>query len=413
MPLAAPDYAFAAPFQHPPASPIRSLMPYAMRPGTISLAGGYPAQELFDVEGLAAASRQVLERLGACLQYSNIDGQASLRHELARLSAARGLHCDADTELAVTGGSQQALALLARVMLQPGDAAVIETPAFPNSVQALRYTGAAVHTVPSGPSGIDLDALDALAARVRPKMVCVVASFSNPCGATISRERRLRLLELAVRHRFLIVEDDPYGELRFAGETVPPIAALAEGQARHWAVYISSMSKTMAPALRIGWVVAPAEVRRRVVGAKAADDMACSAWTQEMVAQYLADGRYAQHVPRIRAAYGARCDAMAAALERELGERVVFRKPEGGMFFWARLNGAIDATRLLPYAIEHEVVYVPGKAFYADPAQADVNALRMSFATMNEAQIAQGIVRLGRALQACEANAPVSISLAA
>ncbi|CCJ47568.1 PLP-dependent aminotransferase family protein [Bordetella parapertussis] len=413
MPLAAPDYAFAAPFQHPPASPIRSLMPYAMRPGTISLAGGYPAQELFDVEGLAAASRQVLERLGACLQYSNIDGQASLRHELARLSAARGLHCDADTELAVTGGSQQALALLARVMLQPGDAAVIETPAFPNSVQALRYTGAAVHTVPSGPSGIDLDVLDALAARVRPKMVCVVASFSNPCGATISRERRLRLLELAVRHRFLIVEDDPYGELRFAGETVPPIAALAEGQARHWAVYISSMSKTMAPALRIGWVVAPAEVRRRVVGAKAADDMACSAWTQEMVAQYLADGRYAQHVPRIRAAYGARCDAMAAALERELGERVVFRKPEGGMFFWARLNGAIDATRLLPYAIEHEVVYVPGKAFYADPAQADVNALRMSFATMNEAQIAQGIVRLGRALQACEANAPVSISLAA
>lgn len=110
---------------------------------------------------------------------------------------------------------------------------------------------------------------------------------------------------------------------------MPPIAALAEGQARHWAVYISSMSKTMAPALRIGWVVAPAEVRRRVVGAKAADDMACSAWTQEMVAQYLADGRYAQHVPRIRAAYGARCDAMAAALQRELGDRVVFRKPEG------------------------------------------------------------------------------------
>ncbi|CFT90149.1 aminotransferase [Bordetella pertussis] len=194
---------------------------------------------------------------------------------------------------------------------------------------------------------------------------------------------------------------------------MPPIAALAEGQARHWAVYISSMSKTMAPALRIGWVVAPAEVRRRVVGAKAADDMACSAWTQEMVAQYLADGRYAQHVPRIRAAYGARCDAMAAALQRELGDRVVFRKPEGGMFFWARLNGAIDATRLLPYAIEHEVVYVPGKAFYADPAQADPHALRMSFATMNETQIAQGIVRLGRALQACEANAPVSISLAA
>ena len=409
----APDYAFATPFLNPPASPIRSLMPYAMRPGTISLAGGYPAQELFDVEGLSVASTQVMARLGGCLQYSNIDGQASLREQLARLSAARGLRCNPDTELAVTGGSQQALALLSRVMLQPGDHAVIETPAFPNSVQALRYTGAAVHTVPSGPQGIDLDALDELAARVKPKMVCVVASFSNPCGATLARERRLRLLELAVRHRFLVVEDDPYSELRFDGEAVPPIAALAEGEARHWAVYLSSMSKTMAPALRIGWLVAPAEIRRRCVGAKAAADMACSAWIQEVVAQYLANGRYDEHVPRIRAAYGLRCDAMAGALARELDGRIRFSKPQGGMFFWARLTGDVDATRLLPYAIEHEVVYVPGKAFYANPAEADLHAMRMSFATMNEAQIAEGMVRLGRALTACEANEPVSVSLAA
>ncbi|MGE8590435.1 MAG: aminotransferase class I/II-fold pyridoxal phosphate-dependent enzyme, partial [Alcaligenes sp.] len=222
MSSAAPEYAFATPFLNPPASPIRSLMPYALRPGTISLAGGYPAQELFDVEGLSIASTQVMSRLGACLQYSNIDGQTSLRNELARLTAARGLQCNADTELVVTGGSQQALALLTRVMLQPGDHAIIESPAFPNSVQALRYTGATVHTVASGPDGIDVDALDELAARVKPKMVCVVASFSNPCGATISRQRRLRLLELAVKHRFLIVEDDPYSELRFAGEAVPP-----------------------------------------------------------------------------------------------------------------------------------------------------------------------------------------------
>ena len=413
MSIAAPEYAFATPFQIPPSAPIRSLMPYAMRPGTVSLAGGYPAQELFDIEGLTTASNQVLGRLGACLQYSNIDGQASLRHELARLSAARGLICDPDTELVVTGGSQQGMALLARVMLQPGDTAIIESPAFPNSVNALRYTGATLHTVPSGPDGIDVDALDELATRVKPKMVCVVASFSNPCGATISRARRLRLLELAVKHRFLIVEDDPYGELRFAGETVPPIAALAEGEARHWAVYISSMSKTMAPALRIGWLVAPPEVRRRCVGAKSADDMANSAWVQEVVAQYLANDRYAVHVPRIRAAYGSRCDAMARALERELAGRVIFKKPEGGMFFWARLSGDIDATRLLPYAIEHEVVYVPGKAFYPDPEQADLHAMRMSFATMDEERIALGIVRLGRALDACAANAPVSISLAA
>ena len=413
MSLAAPRYAFATPFETPPASPIRSLMPYAMQPGNISVAGGYPAQELFDIEGLTAASNHVVARLGSCLQYSNIDGQASLRHALARLTAERGLICDPDTELAVTGGAQQALALVSRVMLQPGDHAIIESPAFPNSVQALRYTGATVHTVPSGPDGIDIDALDEMAGRFKPKMVCVVASFSNPCGATISRQRRLRLLELAVKHQFLIVEDDPYGELRFAGEAVPPIAALAEGEARHWAVYLSTMSKTMAPALRIGWLVAPAEVRRRCVGAKAADDMASPAWMQEVVAQYLTDGRYAQHLPRIRAAYGTRCDAMAQSLSLSLGDRMVFKKPEGGMFFWARLNGDIDATRLLPYAIEQGVVYVPGKAFYADLAQADTFAMRMSFATMNETQITEGMARLGRALDACEANAPVSIELAA
>lgn len=413
MSFAAPSYAFAAPFQTPAASPIRSLMAYAMRPGSISMAGGYPAQELFDVEGLTIASTQVLARLGGCLQYSDIDGQASLKNELARLSAERGVVCDPGTELAVTGGSQQALALVSRVMLQPGDHAFIESPAFPNSVQALRYTGATVHPVASGPQGINLEQLDEMAGRIRPKMVCVVASFSNPCGATISRERRLRLLELAVKHQFLIVEDDPYGELRFAGEHVPPIAALADGQARQWAVYISTMSKTMAPSLRIGWLVAPAEVRRRCVGAKAADDMASSAWVQEIVAQYLANGRYHEHVPRIRAAYGLRCDALAQALHKHLDGRVTFIKPEGGMFFWARLNGQADATRLLPYAIEQGVVYVPGKAFYADPAQADPHAMRLSFATMNESLIAQGIERLARALDACEANAPVSVSLAA
>lgn len=409
----ATDYPFASAFQAPYIAPIRSLMPYAMRAGTVSLAGGYPAQELFDVEGLTEAGNQVLTRLAACLQYSNIEGQASLRHELGRLSAARGLVCDPDTELVVTGGSQQALALLARVMLQAGDHAIIENPGFPNSLQALRYTGATVHTVSSGPEGIDLDALDALAAQVKPKMVCVVASFSNPCGATLSRQARLRLLDLAVKHRFLIVEDDPYGELRFEGETVPPIAALAQGEQRRWAVYISSMSKTMAPGLRTGWLIGPADVRRRCVSAKAADDMACPVWIQEVVAQYLANGRYATHVPRIRAAYGARCNALAEALARELPQDVQFSKPQGGMFFWVRLAGEIDATQLLPYAIEHEVVYVPGSAFYGDAAKADRHAMRMSFATMNEEQIALGIKRLAQALQACRAGEPVSITLPA
>lgn len=412
-PSSVPDYAFAAPFRVPAISPIRSLAVYANRPGTISMSGGYPATDLFDVEGLNAASAKVGARLSDCLQYSNIDGQASLRAQLARLSEERGIRCDPDTELAVTGGSQQSLALLARVMLQPGDAAVIESPCFPNSRQALHYTGATLYTAPSGPDGVDVDALEELVERVRPKLVSVVATFSNPCGATLSLERRRRLVELAARYRFLLVEDDPYGELRFEGETVPPLLALAEGDARHWVVYISSMSKTMAPALRIGWMIAPAEVRRRCVSAKASDDMASSAWIQEIVAQYVEDGRYHVHVPRIRASYAARADALARALSEELGDQLSFRKPQGGMFCWARLNGGIDSTRLLPYAIDHEVVYVPGKAFYIDPAQADMQAMRLSFATMNEEQIRTGIVRLRQALQACAEGKPATVALPA
>jgi DNA-binding transcriptional MocR family regulator len=411
--LSVPDYTFAAPFQIPATSPIRALAPYANRPGTASMSGGYPATELFDVEGLNAASAKVGARLASCLQYSNIDGQPGLRAQLTRLSAERGLHCDPDTELAVTGGSQQSLALLGRVLLQPGDAAIIESPCFPNSRQALHYTGAALHTVPSGPDGVDVDALAVLVERIKPKLVSVVATFSNPCGATLSLERRRRLVELAARHRFLLVEDDPYGELRFEGEPIPPLLALAEGEQRNWVAYISSMSKTMAPALRIGWMIAPAEVRRRCVSAKAADDMASSAWIQEIVAQYIEDGRYHEHVPRIRDAYAARADALARALTEEMGDHLTYRKPQGGMFCWARLNGDIDSTRLLPYAIEHEVVYVPGKAFYVDPAQADMKAMRLSFATMNEERIRTGIVRLRQALRACAEGKPVGVTLPA
>lgn len=408
----APAYLYADAYRHPPASSIRALMPYATRAGTVSMAGGYPAQELFDLDGLRDASAKVATRLGDYLQYSNIEGQANLRRELAALSAARGVHCNPDTELAVTGGSQQALSLLARVMLQAGDTAIVENAAYTNSIHALRYTGASVKTVPAGPTGsMDIDALEAMLAHVKPKMVCVVASFSNPTGATLDTAQRRRLIALAVQHQFLLVEDDPYGELRFEGEHVPPIAALADEQSRPWMAYLSSLSKTVAPALRLGWLVAPAEIRRRCMAAKAADDMAASAWIQEIAAQYIADGHYQRHVPRIVKAYGARCHALADALTTEFGDEITFIKPEGGMFLWARLTGDIDALRLLPYAIEHEIVYVPGSVFYASPEGADIHAMRLSFATMDETRIRSGITRLKHALKACAAQAPCSIVL--
>jgi len=405
------SYAFAAPYAHPPTSSIRALMPYALRAGTVSMAGGYPARELFDLEGLRAADAAVCARLGDVLQYSDIEGQASLRYALATLSAERGIVCDPDRELAVTGGSQQALSLIARVMLAAGDTAIVESAAYTNTFNALRYTGATIKTVPSGPHGMDLDALAALVPLVKPKMVCVVASFSNPCGATMTAQQRRRLIDLAIEHQFLLVEDDPYGELRFEGDHVPPIAALADERGRPWMAYVSSLSKTVAPGLRLGWMIVPAEIRRRCMAAKAADDMASPAWIQEIAATYLAQGHYARHVPRIVAAYGLRCAALVSSLTSELGSDLAFERPQGGMFLWGRLTGDIDAKRLLPYAIEHEVVYVPGHIFYADAVDADAHAMRLSFATMNEEKIRLGAARLKNALAACAAGAPCSIVL--
>jgi len=408
---AAVPYVFADTFRQPSAPSIRALMPYATRPGTVSMAGGYPAPELFDVDGLRNANVKVNASLRDYLQYSDIEGQASLRRALAALSARRGITCDPDTELGVTGGSQQSLSLVARVMLQPGDHAFVESAAFPNTVNALKQTGATVHSVPSGPHGIDLDALESLLITVRPKIVCVVPSFSNPCGATMPRAQRLRLIELAARHQFLVIEDDPYGELRFEGDTVPPLIALADARTRPWMVYVSSLSKTVAPGLRLGWMVAPAAIRRRCHMAKASDDMACPAWTQEIVARYLEDGHYENHVPRIVAAYGSRCRALVDALTEYLPDALTFVRPQGGMFLWGRLTGTIDATQLLPYAIEHEVVYVPGHVFYSDASLADRHAMRLSFATMDESQIRLGIQRLAQALDACRSGAPCAITL--
>lgn len=405
------SYRFAERYATPPKSSIRALMPYATRPGTVSMAGGYPARELFDVEGLRRADAAVCERLRDVLQYSDVAGQPSLLRELAAMSAARGIDCEPSRELAVTGGSQQAISLLARVMLQAGDTAIIESAAYSNTCNALRYAGATVHTVASGTGGMDLDALEAMLPAVKPRLVCVVASFSNPCAATLSRAQRRRLIELAVKHQFLLVEDDPYGELRFEGEAVPPLAALAKAHERPWMAYISSLSKTVAPGLRVGWLIAPEAVRARCVAAKMADDMAVPAWIQEIVAHYLANGSYASHVPRIVQAYGLRCQALADALTRELGSDLAFERPQGGMFLWARLTGDVDASQLLPYAIEHEVVYVPGHIFYASQDEADRQALRMSFVSTAEEHLRDGVTRLKRALLACRAGAPCAITL--
>ncbi|XUW93124.1 PLP-dependent aminotransferase family protein [Burkholderia sp. M6-3] len=393
-------YEFTAPFQNPSGSPIRELFKYLGEPGMISFAGGYPASDLFDVDGLQEAEARAYQDPNSCLQYGPTDGLPRLKHELIELMARRGVPC-ALNEMLVTTGSQQGLDLLLRVLVSPGEVVFTEQPAYPATLQALKLQQARIVTVPVDAHGLDVDHLAALLASgtvARPKLLYTVPTFANPTGATITRERRIALLKLAVQYKFLIVEDDPYGDLRFSGAAVPSIISLAaevEGS-RDWVVHFASLSKIVAPGLRVGWTIAPAEITRRCVIAKQTVDLCSAPWTQAIAAEYLANGALERHLPRITEMYGRKCEALCEALRSQFGNTLQFHRPEGGMFVWARIEG-IDASELLQRAIDNKVMFVPGKAFFAD--RIDPASLRLSFAAPGIADIEEGAKRLRRAYE--------------
>lgn len=342
-------YAFTPSFQNPAGSPIRELFKYLGEPGMISFAGGYPASDLFDVDGLNAAAARAYAQPTRCLQYGPTDGLAELKHELIALMARRNATCTS-AELLVTTGSQQGLDLLLRVMVSPGDIVLTEQPAYPATLQAMRLQQARIVTVPVDGHGLDVERLDAMLASgavAQPKLLYTVPTFANPTGATLTRERRIALLRLAVRYRFLIVEDDPYGDLRFAGKPVPSMLSLANevDGARDWIVHFASLSKIVAPGLRVGWTIAPAEIARRCVIAKQTVDLCSAPWTQAIAAEYLAAGSVERHLPRITQAYRSKCDAMCDALHAGFGDAIAFHRPEGGMFIWARI-GAVPSAKI-------------------------------------------------------------------
>jgi DNA-binding transcriptional MocR family regulator len=393
-------YEFTAPFQHPAGSPIRELFKYLGEPGMISFAGGYPASDLFDNEGLQVAAALAWQTSTRCLQYGPTDGLPELKTQLLALMSRRGVTC-APEDMLVTTGSQQGLDLLLRVLLNPGDTALTEQPAYPATLQALRLQQAHIVTVPVDGDGINVDMLAARLASgaiARPKLLYTVPTFANPTGATLTRERRLALLRLAVQYRFVIVEDDPYGDLRFAGDAVPSMLALSsEVQgSRDWIVHFSSLSKVVAPGLRVGWTIAPAEIARRCVIAKQTVDLCSTPWTQATAAHYLAAGSLERHLPLITQAYQRKCEALCDGLRAQFGGEIVFHQPEGGMFVWARIPG-VEIDALLPNAIASKVIFVPGKAFFAD--EPDTASLRLSFAAPGVDEIREGVSRLKHATQ--------------
>lgn len=392
-------YPFVPALREPEGSPIRELFKYLSDPEMISFAGGYPSAALFDAEGIGAASAQVLrERPAECLQYGATEGAPALRDALVVLMAGRGAAVTRD-ELLVTSGSQQGFDFLVRALVEPGSVVLVEEPTYSATLQALRLAGADVRGVPSDQHGMDIDALAAMLAdgAARPRLIYTVPTFANPTGATLSHARRLRLLELAARHQVVLVEDDPYGALSFDGAAPPSLLALCDQVpgARPWLVHLASLSKTLAPGLRIGWMVAAPEIIRRAVIAKQVSDLCTPPWIQLAVTQYLADGRLAAQVEREIAFYRDKRDRLAEALRQAFGERIRFALPAGGMFLWASLDGIDDAAALLPHAIAEKVLFVPGAGFYA--ARRARPAFRLSFAGAAPEQIAEGVARLKRA----------------
>jgi 2-aminoadipate transaminase len=377
-------------------SVIREILKVTERPGIISFAGGLPSPRTFPVEAFAEACRKVLADDGhGALQYAASEGYGPLREEVARM-----LPWPVDPEqVLITTGSQQGLDLVAKVLVDQGSRVLVETPTYLGALQAFAPMEPEVVGVSSDAEGIDV--ADLAAQRAGARYLYVLPNFQNPTGRTMSEARRQALVQTARELALPLVEDNPYGDLWF---DAPPPAPLA---ARHpeGTIYLGSFSKVLAPGLRLGYVVAPAQVMPKLLQAKQAADLHSPGFNQRMVAQVLQGGFLDRHVPTIRALYKAQRDAMLAALEREMqGLGVRWNAPDGGMFLWARLPEGMDAIALLPRAVERGVAFVPGSAFYA--GEPDARTLRLSFVTASADQIATGIAALAAAIREPARAAP-------
>ena len=384
-------------------SAIRELFKLLGKPGIISFAGGFPDAALFDVDGIRAASNAALdEEPGAALQYGATEGYQPLREQIAAFMTSKGAQELAPEHLIVTTGSQQALDLLGKTLISPGDKVIVEGPTFLATIQCFRLYGAELISAPIDEHGVKTDELEKLIEQHKPKFVYLIPTFGNPSGAVLPLARRKQVLEMAVKHNTLVVEDDPYGDLYFGDAPPPSLLALSHQVpgSRALLAHCGSLSKVLSPGLRVGWLVAPPELLAKATMCKQFSDAATSTFAQATAAQYLKAGRLPATLAKMRAVYSERAQALGDALRKDVGDAIRFVQPQGGLFVWARLTGAggkvADGNVLAKRAIEQGVAFVPGAPFYC--ANPDLATLRLSFATADVAKIREGVSRLARAL---------------
>jgi 2-aminoadipate transaminase len=386
-------------------SAIRDLLKLTADPEIISFAGGLPAPEVFPVEELAAAAGRVLGRHGAAaLQYSTTEGYPPLRELLVRHMRRYGIQVGPDNVL-VTSGAQQALDLIGKLFLDPGDAVVTEAPTFIGAIQAFTAYQARFLTVPIDDDGLSVDLLEA-ALRAKPKFIYVLPNFQNPGGVTLSLARRRRLVELASAHGVPIVEDDPYGQLRYEGDHLPSIVKIdaelhgcahGEGTFRGGVLYLGTLSKTLAPGLRLGWIVAPRDVIANLVKMKQGTDLHTGTFVQWLAYETARGGFLDGHVRKIRKVYGERRNTMLEALAREFPPEVRWTRPEGGLFLWVTLPAGVDSAALLQDALAEKVAFVPGASFF--PGGGGESCFRLNFSYCRPEVIDEGVRRLGRVVR--------------
>lgn len=386
-------------------SVIREILKVTEKPGIISFAGGLPSPLTFPVEAMAEATQRVLTQDGrAALQYAASEGYGPLRDWVAHDLKKLGMHVSPDQVL-ITTGSQQGLDLIAKILIDAGSKVLVETPTYLGALQAFTPMEPNIVGVASDAEGIDPEALAQAHQGEAARFAYLLPNFQNPTGRTMSEDRRAAVARVAAAQNLPLVEDNPYGDLWF---DTPPAASLASRCPDH-AVYLGSFSKILAPGLRLGYMVAPKAIYPKLLQAKQAADLHTPSFNQRVVAEVLKDGFIDRHVPTIRALYKRQCEAMLAALEREFGhdgtggpQTLSWNRPSGGMFLWTRLPEGLNAVDLLPQAVEHNVAFVPGAAFYA--SEPDPRSMRLSFVTATVEQINTGIAALAATVREAQAR---------
>ena len=384
-------------------SAIRELLKLTSLPDVISFAGGLPAPELFPIERFKEAAEIVLTEMGErALQYGTTEGYQPLREMIAFNASKYGIQISADNVL-ITSGSQQALDLLGRIFINRGDRVLVESPTYLGALQAWNAYGVKYVTIPFDEDGMQTDQLESRL-RTGLKFIYVLPNFQNPTGATMSRERRVQLVEMANAYGVPIVEDDPYGQLRYEGEHLPPVVVLDdEIRAKEVpiyggnVIYTSTFSKILAPGLRLAWVVAPSEVIKKLVQAKQGCDLNSSTFNQYLVYEVANSPWMKTHIKTIRETYKERRDVMLKALEEFMPEGVNWTRPKGGLFLWATLPENVDTKDIFPAAVDARVAFVPGGSFH--PLGGGNNTMRLNFSCMKPELIVEGIKRLAEVIK--------------